>query len=98
MDRLQRGARVRGGPGVAGRQLIMADAVLCRAIEIIVEGNAGLLRRAQKGEADGRRIDGIGDAERAAIAVKSVDQPLVVFRSFEIRQNVAIAPTLATRI
>jgi len=32
--------------GVAGRQLVMADSILRRAVEIVVEGNAGLLRRA----------------------------------------------------
>ena len=56
----------------------MADSILRRAVEIVVEGNARLLRRAQKGEADGGRVDGIGDAERTAIGVESVDKSLVV--------------------
>ena len=57
----------------------MADAVLNLAtIEVVVERNAGLLRRAQEGERDRRRIDGIGDAERPTVAVIGVDEALVV--------------------
>ena len=56
----------------------MADAVLQRAVEVVVERDAGLLRGAQEGEADRRRIDRIGHAERPAVAVIDVDEPLVV--------------------
>ena len=80
---------------VPGRQLIVADAVLHRAVEIVVERDARLLRRAQEGEADRRRIDRIGNAERPAVAVIGVDEALVVLAADEIGQNLAIAPALA---
>ncbi len=76
--RSQIGARRRRALGIARRQLVMADAVLHRAVEVIVEGNAGLLRRAQESKTDRRRIDRIGHAQRSAIAVIGIDQPLVV--------------------
>ena len=97
-DRLQIRARCRRALGVAGGQLVVADALLRRAVEIVVEGNAGLLRRAQEGEADRRRVDGIGDAERTAVGVIALTSRWLSSRALEIRQNVAVTPTLASRI
>ncbi len=76
----------------------MADAVLHGAVEIGVEGNARLLRRAQECEADRQRIDGIGDAERSAVGMIRVDEPLVVLGALEIRQDLLVAPALAAGI
>ena len=72
----------------------MPHAVLRGPVEIGVEGNSRLLRGAQEREADRRGIDRIGDAERAAIAMIRIDQPLVVLAANEIGQNLTVAPAL----
>ena len=93
--RLEKGRGGRTAHRVARRELIVADAVLDGAVEIVVEGNARLLRRAEEGVADRRRIDGIGDAQRAAIAVIGVDEALVVLGALEIGQDLLVAPARA---
>src|ERR1700722_7335587 len=75
--RLEEGARCRGSLGIAGGKLIVADAVLIRAIEVEIEGEPPLRRGAQKRETERRRFDGIKTPERPAVTVIGVDQPLV---------------------
>ena len=94
-DRLQERARGGGSPGVPGRKLVVADTVLHCAIEIVVEGDARLLGRAQEREADRQRIDRIRNAQGPAVAVIGVDKALVVFATNEIGQNLAVAPSSA---
>src|ERR1700722_13962026 len=95
--RLEEGARCRGSLGIAGGKLIVADAVLIRAIEVEIEWDARLLRCAQERETDRRRIDGIRNPERPAVTVFGVNQPLVVLAADEIRQDFAIAPAFTAR-
>ena len=70
----------------------MADSVLDRAIEIVVERDAKFLRSAKKRVADRWRIYRVGHSERAAIAMVCVKELLIVFAAFEIGQNFPIAP------
>ena len=93
---LEESARSGGAFGVARGELIVAHAILLGAIEIVVEGNARLLRRAQEGVADGDGVDGIGDAERPAVGVIGVDELLIVLGAFEIGQDLAVGPAGAT--
>ena len=67
-----------------------------RAIEVRVERNAQLLPGLKEGFADGQRADGVGHAERSAVAVKLVGETLVVLRAFEVRQHIRVTPTRRT--
>ena len=82
----------RGAARVADGDLVVADALLLRAVEVGIVGDAVLLRRAQEGLADRQRVDRNGHAERAAIAVILVGEALVVLGPLEVGQDLAIAP------
>src|SRR5580700_1663741 len=70
----------------------MADPVLDRAVEVVVEGNAEFLRSEKECVADRRRIDGIGHPEWTAILMIGVVELLVVLAALEVGKNLAIAP------
>src|ERR1700733_6892417 len=73
--RLEQGARCRGSLGIAGGKLIVADAVLIRAIEVEIEWDARLLRCAQERETDRRRIDGIRNHCRRSPPAERIRSP-----------------------
>src|SRR5579863_5512102 len=95
-SRIDISARCRGAAGVALGKLIEADAVLPRAIDVVIIRNAHFLGGAKISIADRQRRDRHRDAQRAAVRMIVVDEALIVLGAFEIGKDFAIAPTLAT--
>ena len=77
---------------VSGRRLVVADAVLASAVEIVVAGKAELRRSGDEGLAD-RVLRHVRHAERTACAVKAVGAAHLVLRALEIRQYVLERPS-----
>jgi hypothetical protein len=77
----------RAAPAIARRRLVVADAVLARAVEIIVARKAELGHRCDKGFADRVLLD-IRHAERAAHAVECVGTANLMLGALEIGQHV----------
>ena len=81
---------------IAHRHLIMSDALLVDAVEIRIVGNSVLLPRSQEGFTDRKRIDRNRYTEWPAARVVGVDEALVVFGTFEVGQNLHVAPARRT--
>ena len=75
------------------RQLIEADALLLRAIEVGVARQTLLHRCGNADLHEGARRSRIGDVERAALSVKGVGESLVVLGSPEIRKHIVVRPS-----
>jgi hypothetical protein len=93
--RIEIGRGGRGPARVALRELVEADAFLAGAVDVVIVGDAHFLRGAKIGVADRQRRDRHRDAERAAVGMIVVDEPLVVLGAFEIGEDFAIAPAFA---
>src|SRR6195256_3426485 len=87
-----RGAAAR----ITHRHLVMRDALLAGAVEIRIIGNSVFLPRPQEGFTDRQRIDRNRYAEWPAARVVGVDEALVVLGTFEIGQNLRVAPARRT--
>ena len=99
----QRGFEIRArhtGTAAAARRRAInpAKALLALAVDIIRKAVAGLERRLHEGggERCGAQIGRL-DRERSRYAVIGVGAVGVLFRAFEIRQNVGIAPSAKAR-
>ncbi len=81
----------RGGAAlaVACGCLMVTDAILLRAVEVIIARVAEFNRALDEGFADRVMLRGVGHAERAAGAVELVNAAGLVLRAFEVRQHVA---------
>ena len=90
--RLQIGRGGGGAAGIAHGHLIVADALLPLAVEVMIVGNAEFLRRPQEGFRDRQRIDRDRHAERSACGVIGILEALVILRPLEIRQHIGIGP------
>ena len=77
--------------------LVVAAAVLHRAVEVRVEGQPRLLCRAQERRRYRQGPDGIADTQGAAGAVVVVVEALVVLGPLEIGQHVGMGPAGAAR-
>jgi hypothetical protein len=95
--RAEIGARRAPAPAPGGRRLVIADAFLARAVEIVVARNAGF-ERGLDHRIGQRRAHPIGDGERPADAVKFVRAALLILRLAEIGQHVVPAPALAAAL
>src|SRR5205814_7222609 len=89
--RAQMADRGRTASALASGGLVVADAVLGGAIEIVVAGEAELGRALDEGFADRVVLD-IGNAERAATAVKLVGAADLMLGALEIGQHVFERP------
>src|SRR5882724_5946480 len=91
--RMDIGARGTPALAVLLRHLVGADALLRRSVKILVERKLALPPRLD--ETMRYRIVGakLGHVQRAAAAVKSVLNILVVFGALEIGQHVFVRPT-----
>ncbi|MNZ99615.1 hypothetical protein D3C78_1189480 [compost metagenome] len=76
--------------------LVEAAAFLLFAVEVVIERNAGLLRRANERPAQLVDRNQVGHSQRPARAMVLVGQPVVVLGPAEIRQDVAEGPARAT--
>ncbi len=81
---------------MAGRRLIDAGACLTGAVEIRVERQAGLLRGLHEDAGERMRVRR-SHAERAAVAVESARQQIIVLGPLEVRQHVLARAALVTR-
>ena len=82
----------RAAAAVARGELEIADALLCRPVEIIITWEARLLRRGDESLAQGMRLAYIRDGKRAVDPVQRVLSALLVFGAPEIRQHILKAP------
>src|SRR3954471_5232395 len=73
----------------------MADAVLRGSVKIRIVRDPVLLRGTDEGLTDRKGIDRNGHSERAARSVILVGEALIVFRPFEIRKDICVAPARA---
>src|SRR5947207_8175753 len=90
--RAQIADRGRAAAAVARRRLVIADAVLTRAVEIIVARKAKRDRGIDEGFADRVMLRHIGYAKRSAGAVELVAATRLVLGALEIRQHVVERP------
>src|SRR5262245_50815474 len=84
--------RRRPTASVARRQLIVAGALLGRAIEVVIARKACLLHRCQEGLAQGMWLAHIGDREGSADAMPGILAALLVLGAAEIGKHVGEAP------
>ena len=96
--RPQEGIDAAAAAGVAVGHLVVAAAVLRRAVEVRVEGQPRLLRRAQECARYRQGTDRVADSEGTAGAVVVVVEALVVLRPLEVGQHVGIGPAGAARV
>src|SRR5260221_3069413 len=91
------GAQIAVGAGGAaaalGRGLEEARALLGLAVEVGIEGNAGLDGRFHEGFRQRVLMAPVRHRQRSAVAVIVVGATLLVLRLLEIGQDVVIAPT-----
>src|SRR6202021_794479 len=87
-------ARRAPAPAVGGRRLVIADAFLGRAVEIVIGGNAGFARRLDHRVAE-RAAHRVRHMQRSAAAVELVGAALLVLGLLEIGQHVVIGPAVA---
>ncbi len=86
------GKRGAGATAAPCRGLEKPGALLGRAVEVGIGGNAGFRRRHYKGLRKRIGVPPVGHRQRAADAVKFVGAALLVFRLLEVGQHVVIAP------
>src|SRR5439155_15360694 len=84
--------RGRAAPAVARRRLVIADAFLAGAVEIVVARIAHLDRALDEGFADRMVVGHVRHAERATAAVKFVAAARLVLGTPEIGQDVVERP------
>jgi hypothetical protein len=75
-----------------GRLLKIADALLFRAVRVLVEGDAGFLRGLDKVIGDRAVEPQVGHLLRSADAMVGIGAALLVLRLHEIGQHLGIAP------
>ena len=96
--RTQIADRGRAALAVAGRRLVIADAVLPGAVEIVVARKAETHRGVDERLADRVLVGDVGDAERAASPVECVGAARLMFGALEIRQHVVERPAAVAEL
>ena len=96
-----RGPQIGSGSAFASRvslsDIVVSDAILGRAVEVVVERQAGLLRRPDERLAQLVVLHLLGHVHRAVVAVEGIREPLVVLCPAEERQDVLVTPVLVTQ-
>src|SRR5262249_27401415 len=90
--RLQIGSRAAPSAPLADRRLIISGAVLRRAVEVAIAGNAGLHGRFDHRIDDLVLVVRVGDIERSADAVELVLAPLLVLGLAKVSQDAVVVP------
>ena len=96
--RMQIRHRGAAAPSFALRQLVMADAVLRGAVEVVVTLEAGLRAGFHEGIHHGVARASFGHRQRPARAVQLGLAPLVVLGALEVRQQVVESPSRTARV
>ena len=91
-DRVQVGDRGAAAPAVARGELVPADAVLARAVEVLAGGQAARRRGVEEGLREAGARQRVRDAQRPADAVVLGGAAHVVLGAQEVGQHVVPAP------
>ena len=91
-DRVQVGDRRAAAPAVARRELVPAEAVLARAVEVLAGRQAARRRGVEEGLRQPGARERVRDAQRPADAVVLGGAAHVVLRAQEVGQHVVPAP------
>ena len=96
LDRVEIGHRGRAACAVALGHLIQAHAVLARTVEVIIEGQPGLM--AGFDEHPRQRVDvaQVADRQRAIAAMPGIAATAIAFGAFEVGQHIVPVPAIGT--